>query len=76
MLEIKDIYFCEKNLKMKKKTKDFDLPKQGFEPQIFSNFPAHDLNFHWKVRSPRSNLKKLLKEIRLYLANKGDSMSL
>ena len=24
----------------------FYLPKRGFEPQIFSNFPAHDLNFH------------------------------
>ena len=23
----------------------FDLPERGFEPQIFSNFPAHDLNF-------------------------------
>ena len=21
-------------------------PERGFEPQIFSNFPAHDLNFH------------------------------
>ena len=24
----------------------FDFPEWGFEPQIFSNFPAHDLNFH------------------------------
>ena len=24
----------------------FDFPEQGFEPQIFSNFPDHDLNFH------------------------------
>ena len=24
----------------------FDLPERGFEPQIFSNFPGHDLNFH------------------------------
>ena len=30
----------------KKGQKLFDLPEQGFEPQIFSNFPAHDLNFH------------------------------
>ena len=22
--------------------------EQGFKPQIFSNFPAHDLNFHGK----------------------------
>jgi hypothetical protein len=26
----------------------FDLPERGFETQIFSNFPAHDLNFHGK----------------------------
>ena len=26
----------------------FDLPEGGFEPQIFSNVPAHDLNFHGK----------------------------
>ena len=32
----------------KKEQKIFDLPKRGFEPQIFSNFPAHDLNFHGK----------------------------
>ena len=39
-----------KNLKMKikKGQKFFDLPERGFEPQIFSNFPAHDLNFHGK----------------------------
>ena len=38
------------NLKMKEKKdkKIFDLPERGFEPQIFSNFPAHDLNFHGK----------------------------
>ena len=35
----------------KKEQKNFDLPEQGFEPQIFSNFSAHDL--------------KLLKEIGL-----------
>ena len=29
--------------------KDFDLPKRGFESQIFSNFPAHDLNFHERL---------------------------
>ena len=33
------------NLKMNRKDKkNFDLPKRGFETQIFSNFPAHDLN--------------------------------
>ena len=30
----------------KKEQKNVDLPEQGFEPQIFSNFPANDLNFH------------------------------
>ena len=29
---------------MKREQKFFDLPERGFEPQIFSNFPAHDLN--------------------------------
>ena len=33
------------NLKMKKRGKKIDPPEQRFEPQIFSNFPAHDLNF-------------------------------
>jgi hypothetical protein len=32
----------------KKEQKYFDLPERGIEPQIFSNFPAHDLNFHGK----------------------------
>ena len=26
----------------------FDLPEWGFEPQIFREFPTHDLNFHVK----------------------------
>ena len=30
------------------KGQKFDLPEWGFEPQIFSNFPAHYLNFHGK----------------------------
>ena len=48
MVKNKDMQFFMENLKMnRKKTKKcFDLPEQGFEPQIFSNFPAHDLNFH------------------------------
>ena len=37
--------FFMENLKMERKN---DLPERGFEPQIFSNFPAHDLNFHVK----------------------------
>ena len=49
MVKIKDTHFCVKSLKMKEKiTKNFDLPKQGFEPRIFSHFPAQDLNFHGK----------------------------
>ena len=50
MVKIKDIQFCVKNLKMKrkKKKKKIDLPEWVFEPQIFSHFPAHDLNFHRK----------------------------
>ena len=44
----------------------FDLPERGFEPQIFGNFAAHDLNFDVKWGSPRSNQNKLLKEIGLY----------
>ena len=49
-VKIKDIHFCMNNLKMKRKNKQkiFDLPEQGFEPQIFSNVPAKDLNFHGK----------------------------
>jgi hypothetical protein len=40
---------CEEFKKKKKKEqKIVDLPERGFEPQIFSNFPAHDLNFHGK----------------------------
>ena len=50
----------------KKEQKNFDLLEWGFEPQIFSNFPTHGLNFHSR-RSPISNQNKLLKEIGLYL---------
>ena len=32
----------------KKGQKVFDLMNLGFEPQIFSNFPAHGLDFHVK----------------------------
>ena len=34
--------------KKKKGQNNFDLPEQGFEPQIFRNFPADDLNCHVK----------------------------
>ena len=48
MVKNKDMQFFMENLKMNRKRtkKFFDLPEQGFEPQIFSNFPAHNLNFH------------------------------
>ena len=49
MVKIEDILDCVKNLKMKwKKNKKIELPEWGFEPQVLSNFPAHDLNFHRK----------------------------
>ena len=35
-------------MKRKKDKNNFDLPERGFEPQVFSNFPAHDLNSHVK----------------------------
>ena len=47
MVKNKDIQFFMENLKMKrKKDKKIDPPEQRFDPQIFSNFPTHDLNFH------------------------------
>ena len=48
MVKNKYMQFFMENLKKKKGQKKFDLPERGFEPQIFSNFPAHDLNFHGK----------------------------
>ena len=44
MIKIKVL--CEKFENEKKKEQIFfDLPQRGFEPQIFSDFPLHDLNF-------------------------------
>ena len=40
------VFFGEFEKKKKKGQKFFDLPEWKFEPQIFSNFPAHDSNFH------------------------------
>ena len=41
--------FFMESLKVKRnKDKKIDFLEQGYEPQIFSNFPAHDLNFHGK----------------------------
>ena len=50
MVKIKDTQLFVRNLKAKRKkrTKFFDLLECGFKPQIFSNFPTHDLNFHQK----------------------------
>ena len=50
MVKNKDMQFFMENLKMKRKKeqKNFELPEQGFKPEIFSNFPANDLNFHGK----------------------------
>jgi hypothetical protein len=58
MIKDKDMQFFMENLKMKRKKgqKFFHLPEQGFEPQIFSNFPNHDLNFHEK-RGARDQIK-------------------
>ena len=39
-------FYGEFENEQKKDKKKFDLLEQGFEPQIFSNFPTHDLNFH------------------------------
>jgi hypothetical protein len=49
MIKNTDMQFFMENLKINEQKKDkakFDIPERGFEPQIFSNFPAHDLNFH------------------------------
>ena len=50
MVENKDMQFFMENLKMKRKNDKFffDLPERGIEPQILSNFPAHNWNFHVK----------------------------
>ena len=42
------VFYGEFKNEKKKGQKNFDLPERGFEPHIFSNFPAHDLNFHVK----------------------------
>ena len=48
-LKGKDMHFYgEFEDEKKKGQKYFDLPEWGFESQIFSNFPDHDLNFHGK----------------------------
>ena len=42
-----------------------DLLEQGFEFQIFSNFPGHDLNFHGS-EGDEIKLGKEVKISRLY----------
>ena len=43
------IMLCEEFENEKKKgQKKICITDEEFEPQIFSNFPAHDLNFHGK----------------------------
>ena len=49
MVKNKDIQFLWRIWKWKEKGQNcFDLPERRFKPQIFSNFPVHDLNFHVK----------------------------
>ena len=40
------VFYGEFEKEQKKDKQFFDLPEWGFEPQIFRNFAAHDLNFH------------------------------
>ena len=42
------VFYGEFENEKKKGQKSFDLPEWGVEPHIFSNFSAHDLNFHVK----------------------------
>ena len=60
MLKVKNTQFCVENLK-KKRQFFFDLPELGFEPQIFSNFPGHDLNFHQRSNLAEEIIKTLHK---------------
>ena len=45
----------------KEKAIFFDLPELRFEPQIFSNFPGHDLNFHQRSNLAEEIIKTLHK---------------
>ena len=44
-------FYGEFENEKKKRIRKFDLPEQGFEPKILSNFSAHDLNFHVKYEA-------------------------
>ena len=49
MVKNNDVQFFYGEFKNeKKKGQNFLTFQRGFEPQIFSNFPGHDLNFHGK----------------------------
>ena len=43
--KVAQFFYGEFENEKKKGQKFFDLPERGFEPQIFTNFPTHDLNF-------------------------------
>ena len=46
MVKDKGLQFFMNNMKMKrKKDKKIYLPQQGFEPRIFEQIPAQNLNF-------------------------------
>ena len=60
MVENNAVFYGESENEQKKDKKFFDLPERGLEAQIFSNFPAHNLNFQG-----RSNQNNLHKEIEL-----------
>ena len=45
---ISKVFYGEFESEKRKRQKNFDLPEREFEPQIFSNSPVHDLNFHVK----------------------------
>ena len=46
MVKDKDMQFFIINMKMKRKrNKKIDLPRLGFEPRIFEQIPAQNLNF-------------------------------
>ena len=50
MVKIKDIHFFDEEIENEKKReqKKFDLLEGGFEPNIFNNISAHDLDFYGK----------------------------
>ena len=47
MVKDKDMQFFMINMKMKRKRdKKIDLPRRGFEPRIFEQITAQNLNFY------------------------------